>query len=354
MLSLMNRIYKPPASLSASEEPVFYTVVMAGWSGLFVHACFLAVFLGQDINAMAAVNIAGVLAWSAYIGLALKGRMNAAIYIACLEIVIHAICVVMVLGTQYGFHFYLINISLLLIIKPSTAFKVDVCLSILCLILFAVLEAVFPQKTTTEFLPNSVPLIFSLTFLTATASTVAGLILFKSRYDEQHQSLEFMATHDVLTGLRNRRFLFDVLRKKQSTAENEQKPFHIAIGDIDHFKQINDRYGHGIGDEALVDIARFIKLRLSETDEVARWGGEEFLFYLADADINIAFQKLDVIRAELAAQAITQQQIRVTMSFGLASVTKDLALDASIQRADDLLYQAKEAGRNRIVCQSSE
>ena len=133
---------------------------------------------------------------------------------------------------------------------------------------------------------------------------------------------------------------------------NEQKLSIIAI-DIDHFKKINDTYGHSVGDEVLITIANILKQNIRKSDIVSRFGGEEFVILLNNASLDDATSIAEKIRVTIENSSIDIEGtvIKVTSSFGVASYNKDRenSIETVIKRADDLLYIAKKHGRNQVV-----
>ncbi|MDE2594988.1 MAG: GGDEF domain-containing protein [Burkholderiales bacterium] len=165
--------------------------------------------------------------------------------------------------------------------------------------------------------------------------------------------IQELASRDVLTGLYNRRHamaLLDHLIKAQARAA---RPCALALVDLDHFKQINDRYGHSVGDEALKGFALQAQEVLRGSELIARWGGEEFLLVLHDTPPDGALVALARLRSALQAQPIssTQSALRLNFSAGVTSLSATESAAQTIQRADQALYQAKAQGRGRdVVC----
>src|SRR3954468_1360417 len=180
----------------------------------------------------------------------------------------------------------------------------------------------------------------------------------RKRYHEKlrhnyEQSLS-MALTDSLTGVFNRRYVSAHLPRLLERSWESQKPVAILMFDIDHFKAVNDTYGHGVGDEVLREVANRTNRNLRNFDLVARYGGEEFIVVMPDTDRDAAYAVAERLRRRVGEEtfAVTAQvaEITVTISIGVAVVdgTGDTA-DAILKRADDALYQAKRSGRNRTV-----
>ncbi len=165
------------------------------------------------------------------------------------------------------------------------------------------------------------------------------------------KQLTFLSTKDPLTGLANRRSFLKTLEREYARAERSDDPFSLVFADIDHFKKVNDEYGHAGGDAVLKAIGKFLSGQGRSIDEVCRWGGEEFLIFLPSTELKGAALKAEKIRSEVAKISVPvgALEIKVTMSFGVGTYQKELSLSELIDHADNHLYKAKEAGRNRVM-----
>ena len=166
--------------------------------------------------------------------------------------------------------------------------------------------------------------------------------------------MESQAFFDPLTGLPNRAALYQNYRRYLALAQRHNKPLSIGILDIDHFKLINDTWGHPAGDKVLRDLSTLLAESLRESDVVARWGGEEFVLLLPDTPLQNAWQVIDSLREKVAAQAFETPDghgLNLNFSGGVASVRLRSTLEESVARADHALYTAKQEGRNCVVAQ---
>jgi two-component system chemotaxis response regulator CheY len=168
-----------------------------------------------------------------------------------------------------------------------------------------------------------------------------------------HEQMRKLAMTDPLTHLYNRRAMLDFLKRDEDRMRRERRPFGVVMMDLDHFKAINDRHGHGIGDEVLKTVSEHLNACVRGGDYVARWGGEEFLIALPGADPIQCAEVAERCRSLIAAQRhrlSTGQVLSLTASFGSASTEGSERDDVAglIQNADKALYWAKEAGRNRV------
>lgn len=160
------------------------------------------------------------------------------------------------------------------------------------------------------------------------------------------------ATTDALTGLRNRRFLETRLADELARAKRSRRPFSLILIDVDHFKKVNDTWGHLAGDRVLATVARIVAQSIRSTDLAARYGGEEFCILAPETDAEGARILAERIREEVAAREIDLPEggsTRVTASFGVAEFgVSAIDEDGLFQAADDALYAAKESGRNQV------
>ena len=167
---------------------------------------------------------------------------------------------------------------------------------------------------------------------------------------ERAHSLERMAYRDALTDVPNRRYLLRRLSALLSAAERHERPLSVAIVDIDHFKAINDMFGHAIGDGVLVEVAGRLGVRLREEDEMGRYGGEEFLVLMPETDEDGAAGAGAALRAAIASGPIptTSGPVAITISVGHATALPGEDEADLIARADEALYRAKRRGRDRV------
>ena len=158
---------------------------------------------------------------------------------------------------------------------------------------------------------------------------------------------------DPLTGLANRRYCFEQLEKWRARSREDASGALVMI-DLDHFKEVNDEYGHEFGDRVLVDFGRFVLERIRLQDLFGRIGGEEFLLFMPDCTAKLARSRVEQLLAELANhQAILEMpSFRYSFSSGLIKLTPDLVIDAGLNAADRLLYAAKLSGRACVVSSS--
>lgn len=155
---------------------------------------------------------------------------------------------------------------------------------------------------------------------------------------------------DELTGLANRRYLLELVKQEFNRIKRNLHNAVIIMADLDHFKRVNDTYGHAAGDEVLKSFAKLMQMNLRNTDIIGRLGGEEFLIMLPETDIQTSLEIIERLRENVAAFRLdyASKQIAFTVSLGLVEVSaKDENIETLITNADNALYQAKSQGRNR-------
>jgi diguanylate cyclase (GGDEF)-like protein len=180
---------------------------------------------------------------------------------------------------------------------------------------------------------------------------LAHALIFRFSERTREVAFERLREHsqlDGLTGLANREKLDLELARSLSLADRGGRPLAVAMIDLDHFKKINDDYGHLVGDRVLGELARRLERGVRAMDVVGRWGGEEFLLLCPNTDQDGAQAVAEKLRASVSAEPF-QAGISLTISLGVAIATGEEAPDAVLDRADRALYEAKEAGRNRVV-----
>jgi two-component system cell cycle response regulator len=166
------------------------------------------------------------------------------------------------------------------------------------------------------------------------------------------ESMRHAATHDSLTGLMNRGEIVGMLQREFERARRERQPVGMILGDVDHFKNVNDTLGHLFGDEALREIGRRLRAQLRVYDGVGRYGGEEFLMVLPNCDLPNTLLRANALREIVAATPVVYsgEERLITMSMGVAVSAREgkNEVEALLNQADAGLYAAKDKGRNRI------
>lgn len=219
------------------------------------------------------------------------------------------------------------QVSVVSVIGKAVLYTLPMLL--ICLLLFFTVQEVEKRKTTEVQLKKSLDELTSY-----------------------QKMLENAAKYDFLTATVNRRGLIDIFAKNIGVVEKQNKQVVFVIGDIDYFKQINDQYGHPAGDKVLKEIAAIMQKNVTGDDIVCRWGGEEFVIMLVGKKFDDAMLIAETIRKEIESHVIyweNSQELRITITFGVARYTMGDSIDASIAKADAAMYTGKKRGRNQVV-----
>jgi len=217
----------------------------------------------------------------------------------------------------------------------------NIALGVICINLFCSYPAI--THTTASGIQFSI-LLATVLIINCAALTIAIFSLYFNDVLDKEKS---EAVLDSLTGAYTRKLLTQLNNTKSEAAFSGS----LVICDIDHFKEINDAYGHAAGDEALVEFSQVIKACIRNEDKLIRYGGEEFLILLNNMSLLDATLVAERIRTTIEEYVFTHQdqQFKITASFGVSSCEENNAIESNIKKADDLLYEAKYQGRNCIV-----
>lgn len=212
-----------------------------------------------------------------------------------------------------------------------------------------------------EFLNNWTPIVKQVGWLSSKEivvisffifSIIMGQFVYHRKVSKLNEKLKRLSITDKLTNIYNR-FELDKIMEQEKNKIDRNSSYHTAIImlDIDYFKSINDTYGHLVGDMVLVSIAKLLKSSLRNTDTIGRWGGEEFLIILPFTTKESAVIVAQNLRDKIAKSDILKEHDRVlTASFGVESMSADKTINDVLIAVDELLYRAKNSGRNRVEC----
>lgn len=206
-----------------------------------------------------------------------------------------------------------------------------------------------PEKFATALAPNAYQgLLYVGLYALIVAGSLAFLLMHKERADEETSRL---ATTDPLTGVFNRRTFIELGEQELARTRRAGTPLSLMMLDLDHFKRVNDTFGHLTGDQVLVSFTRLIKDCMRRGDLIVRYGGEEFCVLLPATTLAAATALAERIRAAAAASDLAGKPFKVTVSVGLTAYTgeADATLGDLLGRADQALYRAKDEGRNRVI-----
>jgi diguanylate cyclase (GGDEF)-like protein/PAS domain S-box-containing protein len=201
------------------------------------------------------------------------------------------------------------------------------------------LETQYGHKIEVEFISN--------VYLVKGKKVIQCSIRDITDHKRMEKKIKNLATKDILTGFYNRRKFREIIRIEIERVKRYNKPLSIIMFDIDHFKKINDRYGHSNGDYVLKTIAVIVRKNIRKIDYLFRWGGEEFLILSSETQLDKAHALAERIRKAIESYKFKKVG-KVTVSFGVTEFKERDTQDSFIKRADDAMYKAKEKGRNRV------
>ena len=314
-----------------------------------VDFAFWVFFLAVGAPRQAWPNLISIALYAGAYVLLTKRKNFLALFLIWSEVVGHAALGTLFLGWDSGFHYYLLMFIPAIIVSGGwrvTIFPL-VFLFAFYLGLHAVsdaLGALAPIGRAELWALN----VFNVAIFFVMASYTARFYAQNVRKSER--KLRQSATTDGLTGLANRGHFLDLAKQRIAQAGRRGESVSVVLADIDHFKQINDRFGHEAGDQVLRHAAKMFGSMCRDRDIVARWGGEEFLFLLPGTDAADARELAERIRVacETARFDWLKADIRFTLSAGVSTLAPSEDINAAIGRADKALYQSKFAGRNLV------
>ena len=339
-----------PATSDSTSEGVRRFTRFAAAASIVVHLMFIALFAWWGSHILAWLNILSVAThtyafWQTRPG----GELPRASSAIAWEVGLHAIAATLLLGWDSGFHYFMIPLAPAALL--SSVRTVPVRLRIAGTIALAYVALRVWTQHVAPWQPAADLDALHTLEMGCIAVLMVSLIALAYRYQavffQAQQALERAAYTDPLTGALNRRRLQELATQQRGDATA-----YVMLCDLDHFKRINDSYGHDAGDTVLQTFYQHLVQSTRSTDWVCRWGGEEFLVVMPHTDLEEArsvAQRLQVTLCDHPISISPTQTLQVTTTIGLAALAPQEALLMAVQRADHALYTGKNLGRNRIV-----
>lgn len=331
---------------------LFVVLNFISYLGFFAHISFIPIFFWIQLDILAYFNFFSVFAWLAAYVFNRQGQHVEAMILLAVEVIAHASMATYYLGWDSGFHYYYIPLVLFLFINHKQPL-LDICIE--ASLIFAVYLWLLLNTNDVNYQDQIDRAVIDwFQFMNIAINFAAiGLLGYALRTSSMRAEAEMeqLAITDSLTGLYNRRKMYEMIRFEQTRLRRSGKSFVLVITDIDLFKMINDRYGHDAGDSVLKEVSDLMKATLRKQDLLCRWGGEEFTLLLPETDINGASRVIEVLREVIEAHSFEyhSKQIKVTMTFGMALFDGAQSIEMVLKQADLLLYKGKENGRNCVV-----
>lgn len=327
---------------------------------LIMHVIYLITFLYLGITLFVVINIFSLFLYVYLYTHKFHLTPNKHYFALCAEILMHMSLAVLFFGWEYGFQYYIIFLFTAIYIKIINRIKYLHLYGVAELILFVGLriytylfEPVYtnlvPLFVTRIACLFNIMAVFIGMFILAKAVNNSNL-LYRTLLSKDNEELEELAQEDFLTGLANRRSLYNQFEYMKYRSKDAFSCC-IAIGDIDDFKQINDEFGHEVGDAILVQMSQIIKSMTRDNDIVCRWGGEEIVIVMPNIPKDLAYIRLEKIRQKIAESSVKAngEDVYSTITFGLYYHYGEGDLEQLVSKADQLLYMGKRNGKNQVV-----
>jgi len=316
------------------------------------HTGFIFLFQQAGVPMLAQANVASVLIYVLAAILIRRGRLNTATLLVATEVLVHGVVATAMIGWDAGFHHYIVLILPFAVVSAYYRVSVRIALAMAVSLGYMGLDYLYRQAVPAVAVPA--PLLGSLHYINlATMLAIMGVLAstYYRLVRHSERRLHELACTDPLTQLRNRRFMTEVVQHEAAVFERGGRPLSILLGDVDHFKRINDQHGHAVGDAVLRAIARVLREGVREVDHVARWGGEEFLVLLPGTELDEAQQVAERLRAGVHAlvELEGRRDLGLSITLGLAELQPGESIEQALMRADRALYEGKQAGRNRVI-----
>lgn len=342
-----------------------YTVM--GTSIATIHVIYLLLFYLLGFWPMVFYNFL-IVALYMYFGIVCTGgvKVKSFFIFLCIEIPLHSTLCTYVLGFDYNFMFFMFGMIpivfyLILFIDEIVSFFIlPTALSLIYMLIYIVVNLStnhFPPYISTDISNKYLNFFMYFNIVIAFIMILAFSIIFSFEYNYVHKKLTSennilgsYASYDTLTGLLNRRSIDSHLDKIFKDHYHEEEGFSVIMCDIDHFKSVNDTYGHDAGDHILKEVSQVISSEVRDGDVVGRWGGEEFLIILNKNKATAAMLAERIRNAVENNKYIYKgQKLNITITLGVSSYHYGSDISAIIRSADKKLYRGKENGRNQVV-----
>lgn len=319
------------------------------WYCLYLHAVLVFFFAYIEAYWLSGLNILSVVCWAVGLNLLSNGKVAGGLQLICLEVLVHSVAVSLTFGIELGFHYYLWAIACILLVEQTIPIFRSIAFAVTMMLTFAILVTFeFPNISHFPY-PNLLPYIHFSNVLISGLPMIFALASLREMSIQSREELTLMASKDALTGLHNRRFAQKHLSCSNWFEHYGEDTVFVVMADIDHFKRINDRFGRERGDDVLRIVSGIFIDCFEQPNLAIRWGGEEFLLIVHENDKHTVQRFIDLITALLQQHKVSREQLKVTLSFGVAKWQQDMNFETAVSRADQALYESKRLGRDRVT-----
>ena len=325
-------------------------------TGVLSYALYLVLFIGFEVPRMPLANSTAIAAMLGAGWLLRRSHLFTALAVATATTLGHSLYATTLLGWSTGFHMFGFIVLLVLLMCPIFSRATKLVIFVISMAAYGGVAAwlydstaALPAATIHLFrILNSITFAAFLAFVGYTyAEAVSGAT---RKLHALNSELTRLATTDALTGLVNRRQMREFIEREITRFMRSGRMFAVILADIDHFKSINDKFGHQTGDVVLIAVANAMREVMRAQDQLARWGGEEFLVLLPETSGSEALAAAQRLQERLVNLQSTQPEVitPITLTYGIAHYKAELSADGLLLAADRALYRGKELGRNRV------
>ena len=330
----------------------FYALILAG----SVHFLFIFLFIFLDIPQLVFLNIisVGVYLYCIFgIGLKTLDRKDDSLigWLVYVELLGHGVIATLYLGLESGFQYYIYSLVLIPFFISTYSLRVRILRVVVVIVVVVLLEIWGHNSTPVITLKHEYLAYLHYMNLILFLLLSAVISYFYTISGNMYRDMLFKKSNsDHLTGLYNRRYVSELFKTGLFRRKDDHNTFALLLIDADHFKSVNDAYGHRGGDEVLVKLAQLLKENVRRSAIVSRWGGEEFLIVLEEIEEKELTEVAERLRSVVENTPMREEnELYVTVTLGGAVFLGDEAFEEVFARADKALYQGKQNGRNQVV-----
>ena len=347
----MKRLVEGEAVGQPEPDRMATVVKYVCYLGFPAHLLFIPLFFSLGVPFLAWFNLLSCAAWAAAWWLNRRGNVWAAINVLTAEVVIHAVMATMSLGWRSGFHAPLMPTITVIMINHRLQRRTMLSQAISLVVLYALLYAYTGDYVAPGLSPSLEKLLNYVHMVIVFVALCIVSYFYRDASIQAEKRLEDLATTDQLTRLANRHKMRELLEMERLRCIRTGNPFCLVMADVDHFKTVNDTYGHDFGDTVLRTTAAALRATARGHETVARWGGEEFLALLPDTRVSGAVEAAERMRAAVENERLNHDgtMVSVTVTLGVAMHAPGDDIEETVIHADRALYEGKDRGRNRVV-----